>query len=47
MVSDDEELAGIVAALEEQADSVRLESASGDTIAAEFERYLRRRDPES
>jgi predicted ATP-grasp superfamily ATP-dependent carboligase len=47
MVSDDEELAGIVTALEEQADSARLESASGDTIAAEFERYLRRRDPES
>lgn len=47
MVTDDDELAGIVTALEEQADSVRLESASGDTIAAEFERYLRRRDPES
>ena len=47
MVSEDEELAGIVDALEEQADSARLESASGDSIAAEFERYLRRRDPES
>ncbi len=44
LVSDDEELAGIVTQLEEQADSDRLESASGDSIAAEFERYLKRRD---
>ena len=43
LVEDDEELAGIVAQLEEQADSERLESASGDSIAAEFERYLKRR----
>lgn len=43
MVSDDEELAEIVQQLEQQADSDRLQSASGDSIAAEFERYLRRR----
>lgn len=46
MVSDDEELTEIVGQLERQADSDRLESASGDSIAAEFERYLRRRPPE-
>jgi predicted ATP-grasp superfamily ATP-dependent carboligase len=45
LVDDDEELSGIVTALEEQADSDRLESTSGDSIAAEFERYLRRRGP--
>lgn len=43
MVNEDEELAEIVDQLEQQADSERLESASGDSIAAEFERYLRRR----
>jgi predicted ATP-grasp superfamily ATP-dependent carboligase len=43
MVTDDEELSEIVQQLEQQADSDRLESASGDSIAAEFERYLRRR----
>jgi proteasome assembly chaperone (PAC2) family protein len=43
MVTEDEELAEIVRQLEEQADSDRLRSASGDSIAAEFERYLRRR----
>ncbi len=47
MVGDDEELAEIIEQLEEQADSERLESASGDSIAAEFERYLRRRRPDS
>ncbi len=46
MVSDDEELTGIVTQLEEHADSENLEAASGDAIAAEFERYLRRRRSE-
>jgi predicted ATP-grasp superfamily ATP-dependent carboligase len=43
MVNEDEELAEIVDQLEAQADSDRLESASGDSIAAEFEQSLRRR----
>ena len=46
MVEQDDELAEIVGQLEAQADSDRLESASGDSIAAEFERYLRRRPPD-
>jgi predicted ATP-grasp superfamily ATP-dependent carboligase len=46
MVNDDEELTEIVRQLEQQADSDRLQTASGDSIAAEFERYLRRRPPE-
>ncbi len=46
MVADDEELAEMVGQLEAQTDSDRLESASGDSIAEEFERYLRRRRSE-
>jgi predicted ATP-grasp superfamily ATP-dependent carboligase len=46
MVADDDELGGLVQQLEEQADSEGMESASGDDIAAEFERYLRRRRPD-
>jgi hypothetical protein len=45
MVAEDEELAGLVHQLEDHADNEGLENASGDAIAAEFERYLRRRDP--
>ena len=44
MVDDDEELAEMVRMLEQQADNDRLQAASGDSIAEEFERYLRRRD---
>lgn len=47
MVQDDDELTAIVSQLEEQADAEPMGSADGDSIAAEFERYLRRRDPES
>jgi predicted ATP-grasp superfamily ATP-dependent carboligase len=43
MVADDDELAGLVHQLEDNADNEGLENASGDAIAAEFERYLRRR----
>jgi predicted ATP-grasp superfamily ATP-dependent carboligase len=43
MVADDDELAGLVHQLEDNAEDEGLENASGDAIAAEFERYLRRR----
>ena len=46
MVAEDEELSGLVAQLEEHVDSEGLEHTSGEAIAAEFERYLRRRRPE-
>ena len=36
-------LAELVTALEKQNDSAELPEASGDAIAAEFERYLRKR----
>jgi hypothetical protein len=42
LVEDDEELAGVVRQLEEEHEQT-LQEASGDAIAAEFERYLRRR----
>jgi hypothetical protein len=46
MVVEDEELAGLVQQLEEHAEREGLENASGDAIAAEVERYLRRRRPD-
>ncbi len=46
MVAEDAELEGLVHQLEEHLDSEGLEQTSGDAIAAEFERYLRRRRPE-
>lgn len=46
MAEEDEEVASYVRALEERGDTeVTLSEASGDAIAAEFERYLRRRGP--
>lgn len=44
LVADDEELADYVRQLEESRDAADLPEASGDAIAAEFERYLKRRD---
>jgi predicted ATP-grasp superfamily ATP-dependent carboligase len=41
---EDPEVAEYVASLEEQRDTTDLPEASGDAIAAEFERYLRRRN---
>jgi chromosome segregation ATPase len=41
---EDEEVAEYVKSLEEARDTVDLPEASGDAIAKEFERYLRRRD---
>ena len=41
---EDPEVAEYVATLEEQRDTTDLPEASGDAIAAEFERYLRRRN---
>jgi predicted ATP-grasp superfamily ATP-dependent carboligase len=43
LASEDAEVAEYVAALEQQQDATELPEASGDAIAAEFERYLRRR----
>lgn len=43
LASDDSEVAEYVATLEQQQDATELPEASGDAIAAEFERYLRRR----
>ncbi len=43
LASDDSEVAEYVTQLEEQQDATELPEASGDAIAAEFERYLRRR----
>lgn len=40
----DDELADYVRALEQERDSVGTSEASGESIAREFERYLRRRD---
>ncbi|MDQ3151949.1 MAG: PAC2 family protein [Actinomycetota bacterium] len=46
MAEEDEEVANYVRALEERGDTeITLNEASGDAIAAEFERYLRRRGP--
>jgi predicted ATP-grasp superfamily ATP-dependent carboligase len=46
MASDDAEVADYVKQLEEQRDTVELPEASGDAIAREFERYLKRRQRE-
>lgn len=43
LAAEDSEIADYVASLEEQRDESDLPEASGDAIAAEFERYLRRR----
>ena len=43
MAESDEEVADYVHSLEEAQDTVDLPEASGDAIAREFERYLRRR----
>lgn len=44
LAHDDEEVAEYVKSLEEARDTADLPEASGDAIAREFERYLRRRD---
>ena len=44
LADEDEEVAAHVKALEEVTDAANLPEASGDAIAAEFERFLRRRD---
>jgi predicted ATP-grasp superfamily ATP-dependent carboligase len=43
LAAEDSEVAEYVSQLEEQQDATELPEASGDAIAAEFERYLRRR----
>jgi predicted ATP-grasp superfamily ATP-dependent carboligase len=43
MANEDEEVVEYVRSLEERATEVDLSQANGDTIAREFERYLRRR----
>ena len=42
LAADDSEIAEYVKALEESKDAAELPDISGDTIAKEFERYLRR-----
>jgi predicted ATP-grasp superfamily ATP-dependent carboligase len=44
LMEEDEEIASHVAQLESMVDEAALPEASGDAIAAEFEKYLRRRD---
>ncbi|MFC5187365.1 PAC2 family protein [Actinomadura harenae] len=44
LAEEDSEVAEYVRTLEEQKDATELPEASGDAIAREFERYLRRRD---
>ena len=46
LASEDDEIAQYVRTLEEAVDTVELPEASGDAIAREFERYLRRRSTE-
>lgn len=43
LASEDSEIAEYIATLERQQDETELPEASGDAIAAEFQRYLRRR----
>jgi hypothetical protein len=43
LAAEDSEVAEYVASLEQQQDATELPEASGEAIAAEFERYLRRR----
>ncbi|GII66011.1 hypothetical protein Skr01_60960 [Sphaerisporangium krabiense] len=47
LAAQDSEVAEYVRELEERKDAADLPEASGDAIAAEFERYLRRRDRDS
>ena len=44
LAAEDDEIAAYVRTLEEAVDTAELPEASGDAIAREFERYLRRRD---
>jgi hypothetical protein len=44
LASEDSEIAEYVQQLEEAKDTAELPEASGEAIAREFERYLRRRD---
>jgi predicted ATP-grasp superfamily ATP-dependent carboligase len=44
LASDDDEIAEYVRTLEENQDTAELPEATGDAIAKEFERYLRRRE---
>ena len=44
LAAEDSEIAEYVAQLEEAKDTVELPEATGEAIAREFERYLRRRD---
>ena len=44
MASDDDDMAAYIAQLEQARDTVDSPEASGDAIAEEFERYLRRRE---
>jgi len=44
LMADDEDVAEYVRSLEEEHDTAELPEASGDAIAREFERYLRRRE---
>lgn len=44
LMNDDEDVAEYVRSLEEQVDTAELPEASGDAIAREFERYLRRHE---
>ncbi|HET7684118.1 MAG TPA: PAC2 family protein [Marmoricola sp.] len=44
LVEEDEDMADYVRNLEESSDAAELPEASGDAIAAEFERYLKRRE---
>jgi proteasome assembly chaperone (PAC2) family protein len=46
LASEDDEISAYVAQLEEAVDTAELPEASGDAIAREFERYLRRRSAE-
>ena len=46
LAEDDEEVAEYVRSLEEARDTAELPEASGEAIAREFERYLRRRGNE-
>lgn len=46
LASDDAEIGEYVAALEQQLDATDLPEATGEAIAAEFQRYLRRRTSE-
>jgi proteasome assembly chaperone (PAC2) family protein len=47
LAADDEEIADYVRSLEETRDTTDLPEASGEAIAREFERYLKRRQDES